>query len=123
MDIAFRIKAIDSARVASLVIERHFLRDIKGNLRKFSQQKFRCISCNEKYRRLPLLGKCLICNGDIVLTIHEGSVVKYVEQSLGLARKYAVQPYLMQSLELLKMRIDSVFGKEKEKQEALSSFF
>ncbi|MBR9678810.1 MAG: DNA polymerase II large subunit [Nanoarchaeota archaeon] len=123
MDIAVRIKAIDSSKVASLVIERHFLRDIKGNLRKFSQQKFRCVSCNEKYRRIPLLGKCLLCNGDILLTIHEGSVVKYVEQSLELARKYTVQPYLMQSLELLKMRIDSVFGKEKEKQQSLSTFF
>jgi DNA polymerase II large subunit len=123
MDTAFKVNAIDSSKVATLVIERHFIRDIKGNLRKFSQQGFRCISCNEKYRRVPILGKCASCGGDVVLTIHEGSVVKYVEQSLSLARKYDVQPYLMQSLELLKKRIESVFGKEKEKQESLSQFF
>ncbi len=123
MEIAFKVRAIESSKVAQLVIERHFIRDIKGNLRKFSQQVFRCISCNEKYRRVPLIGKCPACGGDIVLTIHEGSVVKYVDQCLNLGTKYNVEPYLMQTLDLLKERIESVFGKEKEKQQFLKSFF
>jgi len=123
MDIASKVRAINSSDVATMVIERHFLRDIKGNLRKFSTQTFRCINCNEKYRRIPLSNKCLVCDGKIVLTIHEGSVVKYVEQCMALAEKYTVSPYLSQSLDLLKRRIESVFGKETEKQEKLLGFF
>ena len=40
-----------------------------------------------------------------------------------LANKYNVPPYLKQSLELLKRRIEDVFGKEKEKQEGLGKWF
>ena len=51
IDLADKIRAVDLEGVASLVIDKHFIRDIKGNLRKFTGQEFRCISCNEKYRR------------------------------------------------------------------------
>ena len=43
MILAEKIRAVDADYVATLVIEKHFLKDIKGNMRKFSQQKFRCI--------------------------------------------------------------------------------
>ena len=39
-----------------------------------------------------------------------------------LANDYDVSSYVKQSLDLLKDRIDSVFGKEKEKQEALGKW-
>ncbi len=123
MEIAEKLRAVDEADVARLVIERHFLRDIKGNLRKFSMQQFRCVNCNEKFRRPPLKGKCTKCNGKIIFTIAEGSVVKYLEPSIQLAERCSLPPYLRQTLELTKERIESVFGKDKEKQEALGKWF
>ncbi len=118
-----KLRAVDAPDVARLVVERHFLRDIKGNLRKFSQQEFRCVSCNEKFRRPPLKGSCVKCNGRIIFTIHEGGITKYLNPSLSLAEKYALPPYLMQTLDLLKQRVEMVFGKEKERQEALGRWF
>ncbi|MBU1201007.1 MAG: DNA polymerase II large subunit [Nanoarchaeota archaeon] len=123
MDLAEKIRAVDETDVARLVIEKHFLRDIKGNLKKFSSQKFRCVNCNEKYRRPPLIGKCLKCNGKIIFTISEGSVVKYLEPSISLAKKYNVSPYLMQTLELTKKRVEDLFGKDQERQEGLGKWF
>lgn len=123
MRLAEKLRAVDEADVASLVIEKHFLKDTKGNLRKFSMQQFRCVNCNKKFRRPPLINKCDACSGRIIFTISEGSVVKYLEPSISLAEKYNLSPYLKQSLELLKRRIESVFGKEREKQLGLGKWF
>jgi len=118
-----KIRAVDEDDVARLIIERHFIRDIKGNLRKFSMQQFRCVSCNEKFRRPPLKGTCTKCNGRILFTISEGTVTKYLQPSLDLAEKYNISPYLKQTLELSKQRIELLFGKEKERQEGLGKWF
>jgi DNA polymerase II large subunit len=123
MELAEKIRAVDESDVARLVIEKHFIRDIKGNLRKFSTQEFRCVKCNEKFRRPPLAGKCSVCGGKIIFTISEGSVIKYLEPSISLAEKYKVPNYLKQSLELVKRQIEDVFGKDKEKQEGLGKWF
>jgi len=123
MEIAKRVRAVDMDDVAKLVIEKHFLKDIRGNLRKFSMQQFRCVKCNAKYRRPPMSARCTECpNGKIIFTISEGSVIKYLGHSLRLAREYDFSPYLKQTLDLLQLNVDNVFGKEKEKQAGLGSF-
>jgi len=123
MDLAERIRAVNVDDVAKLVIERHFIRDIKGNLRQFSTQQFRCVKCNEKYRRPPLIGVCVKCGNRLLFTVSEGTIVKYLEPSLELAAKYNLPNYLKQTLEITKMRIESIFGKDKEKQEGLVKWF
>jgi DNA polymerase II large subunit len=123
MKLAEKIRAVDTTGVAKLVIEKHFLKDIRGNLRKFSQQQFRCVKCNEKFRRPPLSGICTVCNGKIIFTISEGSTIKYLEPSLGLAKKYKVDDYLVQTLELTKKMVEDVFGKDKKKQTGLGDWF
>ena len=123
MVLAEKITAVEPGQVAQLVIEKHFLKDIKGNLRKFSTQQFRCVKCNKKYRRPPLIGKCISCGGKIILTISEGSIIKYLEPTLSLATKYEVSPYLVQTLEFLNKQIESVLGREKERQEGLGKWF
>ena len=123
MKIAEILRSVDVKDVARLVIERHFIRDIRGNLRKFSQQGFRCVTCNSKYRRPPIVGKCTKCGGRIIFTISEGSILKYMQPALDLAEKYNVSAYLKESLELTEMYIQSIFGKEKEKQEAIDKWF
>jgi len=123
MELAEKIRAVDEADVARLVIEKHFIRDIRGNFRKFSQQVFRCSTCNEKYRRPPLIGRCTKCGNKIIFTISEGSIIKYLEPAISLANKYNLPPYLKQSLELTKISIESIFGKEREKQIELKKWF
>jgi DNA polymerase II large subunit len=123
INLAEKIRAVDVDDVARLVIDRHFIRDLKGNLRKFGTQEYRCVSCNEKYRRPPLSGICNQCGGKLLFTVSEGSVIKYLEPSLSLAAKYDLPPYLTQSLDLVKMMIESFFGKEKDRQEGLGKWF
>lgn len=123
MDLVNKIRAVDSSDVARLIIERHFIRDIRGNLRKFSHQQFRCVTCNEKYRRPPLSGVCNKCGGKIIFTISEGSIKKYLDHALQLAESYDIPEYTKQSLKLAKLYIESIFGKETEKQEDLQKWF
>ncbi len=123
MKLCKKIRAVDVQDVSRLIIERHFIRDTRGNLRKFSQQGFRCSSCNEKFRRPPLTGKCLKCGGRLIFTVSEGSILKYMKPALDLAREYNASPYLLESLELTERYIQSIFGKEKEKQENIKKWF
>ncbi len=60
LELGEKIDAVDARRVALKVLNTHFMRDIAGNLRAFSTQGFRCKSCNKKFRRLPLKGKCSV---------------------------------------------------------------
>ncbi len=123
MDLAEKICAVDATGVAQLVIEKHLIRDIKGNLRKFSTQQFRCVGCNQKYRRPPLAGKCVSCQGKIIFTISEGSIIKYLNPTISLAKKYNVPKYLMQTIDLLELEVISILGKDKEIQEGLGKWF
>jgi len=123
MALVEKLRAVDEADTARLMIERHFMRDMRGNLRKFSMQGFRCVGCNEIMRRPPLTGVCPKCRGKIIFTIHEGGIKKYLEIATQLANKYNLSMYMKQNLELVKRYIDSIFGKELEKQEDLGKWF
>jgi DNA polymerase II large subunit len=123
MELVKKIRAVDASDVARLVIERHFIRDIRGNLRKFAQQEFRCVTCNEKFRRPPMIGVCTKCGGKILFTISEGSIIKYLEPALELSRNFDVPEYTRQGLELAKMYIQGIFGKEDTKQIELKKWF
>ncbi|MDD5418193.1 MAG: DNA polymerase II large subunit, partial [Candidatus Nanoarchaeia archaeon] len=123
MNLAEKIRAVKEGDMAGLIINNHFLRDIKGNLRKFSRQTFRCVHCNEKYRRVPVLGRCTKCKtGKIIFTVSEGFVSKYMNSCMELSNKYNLSNYLKQTLEILKRRMDALFGWETEKQTGLSEF-
>jgi DNA polymerase II large subunit len=123
MALAVKIRAVDASDVAQIVIDKHFIRDIMGNLRKFSQQEFRCSKCNTKYRRPPLAGKCTKCgSAKLLFTINKGSIIKYLDMSINLGKKYGIKPYTQQCLDLLRYRIDGVFGRDKDKQVGLAGF-
>jgi DNA polymerase II large subunit len=128
LSLAERIRAVDADDVAERVLTTHFIRDLTGNLSAFSKQKFRCTKCNTIYRRMPLAGKCTkfrgrgICNGNIVPTVHEGSVKKYLEMSKELCKKYRVSEYTRQRVEMLDLAITSTFGTEKHQQLGLADF-
>ena len=123
MSLCKKIRAVYTSDVARLIIERHFVRDIRGNLRKFSMQGFRCVACNEKFRRPPLIGRCTKCGGKIIFTISEGSILKYMQPALDLAKNFNLSAYLTESLDLTEMYIQSIFGKDAEKQEMINKWF
>ena len=123
MELVEKLRAVDTSDTARLVIDKHFIKDMRGNLRGFSMQTFRCVECNEILRRPPLSGNCSRCNGKIIFTVNEGGIKKYLEPALSLANKYNLSVYMKQNLELIKRHIESIFGKETEKQEALGRWF
>ena len=123
MELVERLRSVDTSEIARMIIERHFIRDMRGNLRGFALQEFRCVKCNEISRRPPLDGVCPVCKGKLIFTIHEGGIKKYLEPALDLAAKYNLSPYLKQNLELVKRYIESIFGKELERQEKIEKWF
>ncbi|MEK6970503.1 MAG: DNA polymerase II large subunit [archaeon] len=105
------------------VIVSHLFPDIIGNTRAFSRQTFRCTHCNAKYRRLPLTGHCQKCKGgNIILTIAEGSVRKYLEIAKKMIHHYDLSNYLKQRIRLAETEIDAVFPPEKKTQKSLFEF-
>lgn len=123
MELAEKLRSADTVDTARLIIDRHFLRDMKGNLRNFSVQSFRCVGCNEIVRRPPLSGVCPVCRGKLIFTVHEGGIKKYLDPALDLAKRYNLSNYMKQNLDLLKTVLDSIFGRELEKQESINKWF
>ncbi|MDY6789473.1 MAG: DNA polymerase II large subunit, partial [Candidatus Nanohaloarchaea archaeon] len=105
------IKAVDEDDVAELLLKKHFMSDIIGNLRAFSRQELRCVDCNRKYRRAPLHGECGSCGGDLLLTVSEGTIRKYLIPSEEIAENFNISTYRKQHLEIVKKSIQSLFGK------------
>ncbi|MDE1810458.1 MAG: DNA polymerase II large subunit [Candidatus Micrarchaeota archaeon] len=106
-----RLCSVERSDAARRLISSHFIPDLIGNMHKFSKQGFRCISCNAKYRRVPLVGKCTRCQqGKLVLTISKGSIEKYLNMAIALANRYNLEQYIKQRLYLIRDEIQNVFG-------------
>ncbi|MFT4947500.1 MAG: DNA polymerase II large subunit, partial [Natronomonas sp.] len=117
-----KLRAVDESDVAERIIEFHFLPDLLGNLKAFSSQEFRCLDCGKKYRRAPLTGDCRECGGDITLTVHEGSVNKYMDTAIRVAEEFGADDYTKQRLQILEKRIERVFENDNNKQSGIADF-
>jgi len=122
LSLAAKIRAVDTDDVVARVINNHFLPDMIGNLRRFSTQQVRCTKCNRKYRRIPLSGKCSGCGGNLTLTVHEGSVKKYLDVSKEIMETYDISNYTRQRIRLVDGAINSLFENEKVKECTLEDF-
>ncbi len=122
LELGEKIDAVDVKRVALKVLTTHFIRDIAGNLRAFSTQSFRCKSCNKKFRRLPLKGKCPFCGGKLTLTVYRGGIEKYLVAAQQLVDTYGLPNYYTQRMDLIKEEIASMFDNKKPKQAKLFDF-
>ncbi|MBY6294025.1 DNA polymerase II large subunit [Nanohaloarchaea archaeon H01] len=127
-----KLKAVDENRVAELLLNKHFIPDIKGNLRSFSSQKMRCVDCNTKFRRVPLTNQtiapsgkataeCPECDGKVLLTISEGTIKKYMQPSKDIIEEYEISPYVRQQILILNKTLQSLFGKD-NRQSGLKQF-
>jgi len=122
LELSRKIRAVDESDVAERIIEYHFLPDLIGNLRAFSRQDVRCLDCGEKYRRMPLSGDCRECGGRVNLTVHEGSVSKYIDTAIRVAEEFGARPYTKQRLEILERSIERVFEDDTNKQSGIADF-
>lgn len=122
LELARKLRAVDEADVAERIIESHFLPDLLGNLRAFSRQQTRCMDCGMKYRRMPLSGNCRECGGDVNLTVHQGSVSKYLETAIDIADRYGAREYTKQRLYILERSLDSIFEDDRHRQTGIADF-
>jgi DNA polymerase II large subunit len=122
LELGEKIDAVDVRDVALKVLTTHFIRDIAGNLRAFSTQAFRCKSCNKRFRRLPLRGKCRFCGGALTLTVYRGGIEKYLDVAQSLIEKYDLPLYYGQRISLIKDEIILMFDNKKPKQVSLVDF-
>jgi DNA polymerase II large subunit len=124
LKLAESIRAVDAAEVAKRVLSTHFMRDLIGNLKAFTGQRFRCTKCNSKFRRIPLKGACTRCGGPLSLTVYRGGVEKYLNVAQDLVKRYNLGAYHEQRLVLLRQEIESLFNEqeEKKKQPTLAQF-
>jgi len=120
--LARKLRAVDETDVAERVIEYHFLPDLIGNLRAFSRQETRCLDCGEKYRRMPLTGECRECGGRVNLTVHQGSVNKYMDTAIEVAEEFGCRDYTKQRLEVLQRALERTFENDKNKQSGIADF-
>ncbi|MHA1746155.1 MAG: DNA polymerase II large subunit [Promethearchaeota archaeon] len=117
------IEAVDVSEVARKVISSHFAPDILGNLRAFSTQSFRCPKCGTKYRRAPLMGKCLSCGNALLLTVHPGGIVKYLPKAQSFIEDYNLGAYTEQRWKLIAKHVKSLTDNPRVKQKSILSFF
>ncbi|MEJ2241096.1 MAG: DNA polymerase II large subunit [Candidatus Bathyarchaeota archaeon] len=120
--LAEKIAAVDADVVANKVLTTHFVRDIAGNLRAFTTQKFRCKGCNKKFRRMPLIGKCPDCKSDLILTVYRGGIEKYLPTAIKLVKKYGLIDYYAQRLNMVEEELLTLFEGKKPRQVCLTSF-
>ncbi|MCJ0620378.1 DNA-directed DNA polymerase II large subunit [Haloarcula hispanica] len=122
LEISRKLRAVVESDVAERIIEYHFLPDLIGNLRAFSRQETRCLDCGESFRRAPLTGDCRECGGRVNLTVHEGSVNKYIDTAIRVADEFGARDYTKQRLKILERKIESVFENDHNKQSGIADF-
>jgi DNA polymerase II large subunit len=124
LNLAKIINAVDAQDVARRILKTHFTPDILGNLRSFTNQNFRCVKCNEKYRKPPLYtGGICKCGGKIILTVNRGGIEKYIPRSLKIINEFNLDSYTKQRMELVESYVKSVANNPKIRQHHLSDFF
>ncbi|HEU5446685.1 MAG TPA: DNA polymerase II large subunit [Nitrososphaeraceae archaeon] len=116
------INAVDADEVMSMVLTTHILPDIMGNLRAYSSQSFRCTKCGQKYRRMPLIGRCLECNNELLQTVTRGSVEKYVQTALNICSEFKINEYLTSRINTLQAELNLLFKQAEKDQHTIIDF-
>lgn len=123
LKLAKKISAVDVHYVAEKMAETHLLSDVLGNVRAFFLQKFRCKKCGAKYRRLPLMNKCVNCGGEISQTVFRGAIEKYINLIESILLKNIQNEYLRQRIMVAVNNVKVTFEKCEREQSFLEDFF
>ncbi len=112
----------DTSKILSSVLNNHIFRDIKGNLRAYFKQIYRCSRCQNNFRRPTLTGKCPRCGGELRQTVSEKSVAKYLLLAKKLV-KMIDDPYIISNYILLESDLNlSLNINKKDKRKGLQHF-
>lgn len=111
-----KIRSVDFKDAVERVIALHFLRDIKGNMKKFFIQGFRCPKCNRSFRRPTLTGLCPSCGVPLLLTVSKGNISKYLDVSEKITSKFKLPPYVSQRIEIVRRELERLFEEYKVTQ-------
>jgi len=123
IEVAEKIEAVSAKQVVESIIKTHLIRDIMGNMKKYSTQSFKCRACSRTLRRPTVSAKCEICGGELRETLTRGSVEKYLAIARRLAHDYDVDEYIKDRLDLLVREMDQLFPtREKSTQSELTDF-
>jgi len=123
IEVAEKIEAVSAKQVVESIIKTHLIRDIMGNMKKYSTQSFKCRACSRTLRRPTVSARCEVCGGELRETLTRGSVEKYLAIARKLAREYDVDEYISERLDLLVREMDQLFpAREKSTQSELSDF-
>lgn len=122
LNLARRLRAVDASDMAERILKYHFIPDIMGNLNKFGSQTFRCTTCNQIYRRLPITGKCRKCGTSLVGTVHKGNITKYLERSYGITNEFDVSNYIRQRIRIMRESVNSIFDARDNNFKTLEDF-
>ncbi len=122
LQLAKKIRSVDSKDVAERLLKHHFIPDLAGNMRAFATQKFRCTKCGTKYRRIPLKGVCVKCNGNLTLTVHEGNISKYLDAAFSLTKDYQLEAFIHQQIKLIEKGLRALIPVTKDENLSLSKF-
>ena len=122
LGLAEKICAVDASDVAARVLQTHLIPDLLGCLRAFTSQKFRCVECNTRYRRVPLVGHCLRCGGRILTTVSKNTVTKYFDLAKEMIRDYNVGTVFEERIEMIEQNLASVFEGKTPVQKRLTDF-
>lgn len=126
--------SVNNKDQSSRLINRHLIRDMRGNLRAYGQQKVRCVKCGASYRRPSLTGNCttiieervdsfsgkpitVMCPGKVILTVSKGSVMKYEPLMNELVERYGCSNYIGETHRLVSHWVGQSFGEEGEKNQ------
>jgi DNA polymerase II large subunit len=116
------INAVDEDEVMSMVLTTHILPDIMGNLRAYSSQSFRCTKCGQKYRRMPVVGRCLECHNELLQTVTRGTVEKYVQTALNICSEFKINEYLTSRINTLQTELNLLFKENPKDQHTIIDF-
>jgi DNA polymerase II large subunit len=123
VEVAEKIEAVSARQVVESIIKTHLIRDIMGNMKKYSTQSFKCRACNRTLRRPTVSAHCEICGGELKETLTRGSVEKYLGIARRLANQYSVDQYIKDRLDLLVREMDQLFPtRERSTQSELTEF-
>jgi DNA polymerase II large subunit len=123
IEVAEKIQAVSTKEVVESIIKTHLLRDIIGNMKKYSTQSFKCRGCGRTFRRPSVSGKCDFCKQELHETLSRASVEKYLALAQRLAHDYQVDEYIKGRLELAVRELDQLFQKrDKSTQLELTDF-